>query len=108
AEDRSGDDSSNEPEAGDRERPQAQVTPKQSRACTLALQVEQLAVLVAHVGHETEEDSDQRERERNRGGGAEHEQRPARERLAVQFVLDLCVRLNREHVERWPRQRAEV
>jgi hypothetical protein len=107
-EDQPEDDPAERARGADRGCTETQVRPKHRRRGALALQVEQLALLVAKIGDERQREADQRERQGDERGAAEHEQNAARERIGLEPARDALVCRHRERRERRPAERGEV
>ena len=82
----------------------AQVAAQLARRHSLRAQVEELAALVAQVGHDDQQQADEREHERRERRRAEDRERAARERIRAQLVQRLRVRRDGEAVQRRARE----
>src|SRR4029079_18577991 len=91
-----------QPEAGDENCTQAQVPPKRVWACTLRLQIEKLAALVASVSGEEHGEPAEREQEGDARCPRQRGQRAAGERVGAEAILDLGTGRDRERRERRP------
>ena len=74
--------------------------PERPRPCTLRLQIEELAALVAGVSGEENRESDEREQEGDDRRPSQRGQRAAGERVGAEAILDLGAGGDRERRER--------
>src|SRR5215204_4411996 len=78
--------------------------PESARPCTLRLEVEELAALVARVSGEQHREPDKGKQEGDDRGSRQRGQRAAGERVGPETILDLGARGDGERRERRPLQ----